>query len=148
MITLTPYTICYQCHGLDHDVILITYVSTGWIPFPKYKSNITAAKTRDHNLNVWMNKATLEAVMSSNHFYSYHSIGKDVTSLLAKIYNFGKYVRLTVCYLPKFSILASMFVWRFVCLSVCLFVGLSYDTGRNVQAIKTKLSTYMYLGSG
>ena len=30
--------------------------------------------------------------------------------LLAKIYNFGKYVRLTVCYLPKFSILASMFV--------------------------------------
>ena len=27
---------------------------------------------------------------------------------------------LSVCYLPKFSILASMFVWRFVCLSVCL----------------------------
>ena len=51
-------------------------------------------------------------------------------------------------YLPKFSILASMFVWRFVCLSVCLFVGLSYDTGRNVRAIKTKLGTYMYLGSG
>ena len=43
---------------------------------------------------------------------------------LARWY-FGKYVRLTVCYLPKFSILASMFVWRFVCLSVCLFVYLS-----------------------
>ena len=30
--------------------------------------------------------------------------------------HFGKYVRLTVCYLPKFSILASMFFWRFVTL--------------------------------
>ena len=39
--------------------------------------------------------------------------------LLAKIFNFCKYVRLSVCYLPKFSILASMFVWRFVCPSVC-----------------------------
>ena len=55
--------------------------------------------------------------------------------LLAKVYNFGKYVRLSVCYLPKFTIfgkyvllsvcylpkfkiLASMFVCRFVCLSV------------------------------
>ena len=61
--------------------------------------------------------------------------------LLAKIYNFGKYVRLSVCYLPKFTfwqvcsfvglllakiyILASMFVCRFVCLSVCLSVSLS-----------------------
>ena len=74
-----------------------------------------------------------------------------------------KYVRLTVCYLPKFLWnFASMFVWRFVTcqnfqfwqicssdgLSVCLFVGLCYDTGRNVRAIKTKLGTYMYLGSG
>ena len=68
--------------------------------------------------------------------------------LLAKI--FGKYVRLTVCYLPKF--LASMFVWRFVCLfvclSVCLFVCNVNDTGRTVQAINTKLGTCMYLGSG
>ena len=32
--------------------------------------------------------------------------------------HFGKYVRLSVCYLPKFSIFASMFVCRFVCLSV------------------------------
>ena len=32
--------------------------------------------------------------------------------------HFGKYVRLSVCYLPKFTILASMFVCRFVCLSV------------------------------
>ena len=57
-------------------------------------------------------------------------------SLLAKIFNFDKYVRLTVCYLPKFSILASMFVWPFVTcqnfqfckyvrLTVCLFVCLS-----------------------
>ena len=63
-----------------------------------------------------------------------------------------KYVRLTVCYLPKFSILASMFVWRFVCLfvclSVCLFVCNVNDTGRAVRAINTKLGTYMYLGSG
>ena len=53
-----------------------------------------------------------------------------------------------VCYLPKFSILASMFVWRFVCLSVCLSVCNVDDTGRTVKAINTKLGTYMYLGSG
>ena len=45
---------------------------------------------------------------------------KRTVLLLAKIFNFGKYVRLTVCYLPIFSILASMVVWRFVCPSVCL----------------------------
>ena len=50
--------------------------------------------------------------------------------LLAKIFNFGKYVRLTVC------------------LSVCLFVCNVNDTGRTVQAINTKLGTCMYLGSG
>ena len=54
--------------------------------------------------------------------------------LLAKIFNFGKYVRLTVC--------------LSVCLSVCLFVCNIHDTGRTVQAINTKLGTYMYLGSG
>ena len=37
---------------------------------------------------------------------------------LPKFTIFGKYVRLSVCYLPKFSIFASMFVCRFVCLSV------------------------------
>ena len=65
-------------------------------------------------------------------------------------------------YLPKFSILASMFVWRFVTcenfqfwqvcsfdgLSVCLWVCNVDDTGRTVRAINTKLGTYMYLGSG
>ena len=35
-----------------------------------------------------------------------------------------------------------------VCLSVCLFVCNIHDTGRTVQAINTKLGTYMYLGSG
>ena len=51
--------------------------------------------------------------------------------LLAKIsLKFCKYVRLTVC------------------LSVCLFVCNIHDTGRTVQAINTKLGTYMYLGSG
>ena len=50
-----------------------------------------------------------------------------------------KYVRLTVCYLPKFSILASMFV----CLFVCLFVGARRDTGRIVWAINTKLGMNM-----
>ena len=34
--------------------------------------------------------------------------------LLAKIYNFGKYVRLSVCYLPKFTIFG-----KYVRLSVC-----------------------------
>ena len=63
-----------------------------------------------------------------HYFTSYHhfgNFGKYAIAhcfLLAKIFNFGKYVRLTVCYLPKFSILTSMFVWRFVCLSVCLSV--------------------------
>ena len=52
--------------------------------------------------------------------------------LLAKIFNFGKYVRLTVC----------------VCLSVCLSVCNVDDTGRTVKVINTKLYTYMYLGSG
>ena len=51
-------------------------------------------------------------------------------------------------YLPKFSIFASMFVWRFVCLFVCLSVCNIHDTGRTVQAMNTKLGTYMYLGSG
>ena len=37
---------------------------------------------------------------------------------LPKFTIFGKYVRLSVCYLPKFTILASMFVCPFVCLSV------------------------------
>ena len=54
--------------------------------------------------------------------------------LLAKIFNFGKYVRLTVC--------------LSVCLFVCLFVCNVNDTGRTVQAINTKLGTCMYLGSG
>ena len=70
--------------------------------------------------------------------------------LLAKIsLKFCKYVRLTVCYLPKFSILASMFVWRFVCLSVCVFVCLSvrkfFDTGHSFWYIFTKLDPSMYL---
>ena len=39
-------------------------------------------------------------------------------------------------------------VCQSVCLSVCLFVCNIHDTGRTVQAINTKLSTYMYLGSG
>ena len=34
---------------------------------------------------------------------------------LPKFTIFGKYVRLSVCYLPKFTILASMFVCPFVC---------------------------------
>ena len=43
------------------------------------------------------------------------SDGLSVCLLLAKIFNFGKYVRLTVCYLPKLLWnFASMFVWRFV----------------------------------
>ena len=36
----------------------------------------------------------------------------------------------------------------FICLFVCLFVCNIHDTGRTVQAINTKLGTYMYLGSG
>ena len=44
--------------------------------------------------------------------------------LLAKIYNFGKYVRLSVCYLPKFTIFGK-YVRLSVCLSVCLSVSLS-----------------------
>ena len=49
-------------------------------------------------------------------------------SLLAKIFNFGKYVRLTVC--------------LFVCLSVCVCC----NTGRTVRQINTKLSPHMELG--
>ena len=45
--------------------------------------------------------------------------------LLAKIFNFGKYVRLSVC------------------VSVCLFVCYRRNTGRTVRAINTKLSTNM-----
>ena len=68
--------------------------------------------------------------------------------ILAKIFNFGKYVRLTVCYLPKFLWnFASMFVWRFVCLCVCLFVcphgPCGHDTGRTISPIITKLHTNM-----
>ena len=54
--------------------------------------------------------------------------------LLAKIFNFDKYVRLTVC--------------LSVSLFVCLFVCNIHDTGRIVQAINTKLRTYMELKSG
>ena len=90
--------------------------------------------------------------MEWDYFKPYLFIFDAYLLLLAKIFNFCKYVRLTVCYLPKFSILASMFVWRFVCLSVCLsvclFVCNIHDTGRTVQAINTKLGTYIYLGSG
>ena len=100
----------------------------------------------------------------------YHST-KLFCSLLAKIFNFGKYVRLTVCpsvcYLPKFLWnFASMFVWRFVTcqnfqfwqvcssdgLSVCLFVcphgPCGHDTGRIVWPIITKLDTNMDPWSG
>ena len=41
-------------------------------------------------------------------------VWRFVRLLLVNIFNFGKDVRLTVCNLSKFSILASMFVWRFV----------------------------------
>ena len=54
--------------------------------------------------------------------------------------------------LAKIYILASMFVWRFVCLSVCLsvclFVGLKCWRYWSHRSINTKLGTYMYLGSG
>ena len=69
--------------------------------------------------------------------------------LLAKIsLKFCKYVRLTVCYLPKFSILASMFVWRFVRLFVCPHGPCGHDTGRTVWPIITKLDTNMDPWSG
>ena len=65
-----------------------------------------------------------------------------VTLLLAKIFNFGKYVRLTVCYLPKFTF------WQ-VCSSdglfVCLCVRKFFDTGHSFLYIFTKLDQSMYL---
>ena len=64
-------------------------------------------------------------------WYCFH----PVCLLLAKIsLKFCKYVRLTVC--------------LSVCQSVCLFVCNIHDTGRTVEAINTKLGTYMYLESG
>ena len=50
-----------------------------------------------------------------------------------------------VCYLPKFSILASMFVWPFVCLCVCVSVRNFFDTGHSFRYIVTKLGPSMYL---
>ena len=44
-----------------------------------------------------------------------------------------------VCYLPKFSILASMFVWPFVCLCVCLFVCLSVTSSIQVTVFDISL---------
>ena len=49
------------------------------------------------------------------HIFSRWLVGGIIT---CQNLHFGKYVRLSVCYLPKFSIFASMFVCRFVCLSV------------------------------
>ena len=70
--------------------------------------------------------------------------------LLAKIFNFGKYVRLTVCLsvcllLAKIFNFASMFVWPFVCLFVCLFVRNFFDTGHSFWYIFTKLDPSMCL---
>ena len=58
---------------------------------------------------------------------------------LPKFTIFGKYVRLSVCYLPKFSIFASMFVCRFVCLSVCFVKHNSWTLRHNI----TKLGPHM-----
>ena len=44
----------------------------------------------------------------------------------------------------KYAISDCPFICLFVCLSVCNI----HDTGRTVQAINTKLGTYMYLESG
>ena len=62
-------------------------------------------------------------------------------------------VCLSVCYLPKFTFWQvcssdGLSVCQSVCLSVCLFVCNIHDTGRTVQAINTKLGTYMELASG
>ena len=48
-------------------------------------------------------------------------------------------------YLPKFLILASMFVWRFVCLSVCLSVRNFFETGHSFLYIFTKLDPSEHL---
>ena len=52
--------------------------------------------------------------------------------LLAKIFNFGKYVRLTVCLC--------------VCVFVCVSVRNFFDTGHSFWYIFTKLDPRMYLG--
>ena len=81
-----------------------------------------------------------------NPIYSF----SDAYLLLAKIFNFCKYVRLTVCLFVTCQNFEEIckYVRLTVCLSVCLFVCNVNDTGRTVQAINTKLGTIMYLGSG
>ena len=54
-------------------------------------------------------------------------------------------VRVFFYYLPKFSIFASMFVWWFVCLSVCLSVRNFFETGHSFLYIFTKLDSSMHL---
>ena len=54
-----------------------------------------------------------------------------ISLLLAKIFNFGKYIRLTVC--------------LSVCVFVCLSVRNFFDTGHSFRYIVTKLGPSMYL---
>ena len=63
------------------------------------------------------------------------------------VYIYELFIAFVSFYLPKFS--ASMFVWRFVCPSVCLLVCLSvrnfFDTGHSFWYIFTKLDPSMLL---
>ena len=61
-----------------------------------------------------------------------------------KVSNFGKYARLTVCYLSKFLILASISAWWFACLCVCLSVTSSIQVTVFLY-ILTKLNPSMYI---
>ena len=71
--------------------------------------------------------------------YHYHHYNEHHISKFWQVRN----LRLPFHYLPKFSILASMFVWRFACVFVS--VRNFFDTGHSFWYIFTKLDPSMYL---
>ena len=135
-------------HEMDTDSAYMSnsqYMQSYWF---LNKSNINIL----YNISVMTITITIIIILANFGKYAI----SDCLFITCQNYHFGKYVgwsclllaKITilasmlvghVCYLPKFSILASMFVWPFVCLCVCLFVCLSVTSSIQVTVFDISL---------
>ena len=86
----------------------VVLVTTGVVAGERGLAAVVASPSRTPN---W--RYSLIYIVMNN----YSCFEDMITSAMAKVM-FSSLSVARVCYLPKFSILASMFVWQFVCLSV------------------------------